>query len=326
MTLSEKIILLRERDGMSQAELAERLGINKKTLLRYERGEAMPDIQKIVLLAEIFSVSTDSLLIDSRNPEKEGAPVREKPPRHITVTEAEEYLRVKFRAAYMVAIATFIMMLAPGIMLIITSLPFPYGRLDTILGLTAFFLLATASVSIYLRTHARTSRYDFVAGGDFTLDYGATDMLTKTLEKIMLSYAVRNTVAILLCISSIVPLIIVALISHASDLVIMISVTASLFIAGLGVVMFITSGMKRSAVSALCDSKLAQKNYSKELEEKIDKGFWFLTICFYLLYSFVSNNWYFSWLIFVFAAGISSLISAAFTLVRRANGEDKDEE
>ena len=326
MTLSEKITILRKRKGLSQAELAEMLGIAKRTLARWERGEAMPDIQKIVLLSEIFSVSTDSLLIDSIDPEKAEDAMQNKQRRHVSVKQAEEYLKAKFRAAYLIAAATFIMMLAPGIMLIIMALPFRSDILGTVLGLLSFFFLTTLSVSIYIYSHSKTARFDFIASEDFSLDYGATAMLSKTEERIMLSYAVRNTVAIVLCILSLAPLIIVALISKTSDLIIMISVTASLFIAGFGVAMFITSGIKRSALSALHDTKNSEKIYSKQLEDRIGKGFWILVIGFYLLYSFVSGNWHLSWLIFIFAAGISSFISAAFTLVRRANGNDSLDE
>lgn len=311
---------------MSQTELAERCGVARKTLMRWERGEITPDIEKIVLLAEIFSVSTDLLLIDSISPEKDGITQRESARRHVSVDEAQEFLRAKFRSAYRIATATLLMMLSPGIMLVIMALPFRSDRLSTVLGLVAFFLLATLSVSIYIYSHSKTARFDFIGSEDFSLDYGATDMLAKTEEKIMLSYAVRNTAAMTLCILSIAPLVIAALIPSISELGIMIAILASLFVAGLGVVMFITSGIKRSALSSLRASKITELAYSKELEDRIRRGFWILVIGFYLLYSFVSENWHLSWLIFIFAIGISSFISAAFTLVRRANGEDKSDE
>lgn len=326
MTFSEKITSLRKRSGMSQADLAERCGVAKKTLMRWERGEAMPDIEKIVLLAEIFSVSTDSLLIDSVNPEKAGCEEREVPRRHVSVDEAREYLKIKFRSAYRIAAATLLMMLSPGIMLVIMALPFRTDGLSTVIGLVAFFLLCILSVSIYIYSHSKTARFDFIGSEDFSLDYGATDMLAKTEEKIMLSYAVRNTAAMTLCILSIAPLVIAALIPSISELGIMIAIMASLFVAGLGVAMFITSGIKRSALSALRASRGTEQAYSKELEDRIRRGFWILVIGFYLLYSFVSENWHLSWLIFIFALGISSFISAAFTLVRRANGEDRSDE
>jgi hypothetical protein len=218
------------------------------------------------------------------------------------------------------------MMLSPGIMLIFMALPFRHDVLGTVLGLSSFFILAALSVSIYIYSYAKTSKYDFISGGDFSLDYSATDMLAKAEEKVTLSYAVRNTVAIVLCILSVVPLIVSALIKDSSDLTVIISVAASLFISGLGVSLFIASGIKRSAISALRDSHGTQREYSKHLEDTITKGFWILAIGFYLLYSYVSENWHLSWLIFFFAAGISALISAAFTLVRRANGNDKSDE
>lgn len=325
MTLSEKLVFLRERDALSQAELAERIGVAKKTLIRWERGEAMPDIRQIVLIAQIFSVSTDSLLIDSRHPEKDAEKKEDGERRHVTVAEAAEYLKEKIRAAYLVAAATLIMVIAPGVMLVIMSLPFRAEWVDTLLGITTFFLLAALSASIYIYARGKTARYDFISRGNFSLDYGATDMLARAEEKIMLSYAVRNTVAILLCILSLAPLIIAAMIEGISDLGIMIAITASLLIAGLGIVMFITSGLARSSISALNHSRTT-RTYSKHLEDSVKRGFWILVIGFYLLYSFVSKNWHLSWLIFIFAAGIAFLISAAFTLVRRANGEDTSDE
>jgi transcriptional regulator with XRE-family HTH domain len=161
MTFSEKLVILRKRAEMTQAELADRLGVSKKTVLRWERGEGMPDIQKIVQLAKIFSVSTDSLLIDSVSPESDGKHEQNKQRRHVSIGEAQEYLIAKFRAAYTIAAATFIMMLSPGIMLIFMALPFRHDVLGTVLGLSSFFILAALSVSIYIYSYAKTSKYDF---------------------------------------------------------------------------------------------------------------------------------------------------------------------
>ena len=150
-------------------------------------------------------------------------------------------------------------------------------------------------------------------------------MLMRKAEQTMLSYAVRNTVAIILCIGSLAPLIVIAIFNVTSELVIMSALTSALALAGFGVVMFITSGMKRSAISTLTDTKAVQKDYSKRLEDSITRGFWILVFGFYLLYSYVNHNWHISWVIFIFAVGISNLISAAFTLVRRANGDDSSD-
>ena len=64
MTFSEKLIILRKRRGMSQEQLAEKLDISRQTVSKWESQQALPDASKIVLIAEIFSISTDLLLKD----------------------------------------------------------------------------------------------------------------------------------------------------------------------------------------------------------------------------------------------------------------------
>ncbi len=58
----ENLISLRKLNGLSQEELAEKVGISRQTLSKYETGEAVPDIQKCKKLANIFQVSLDDLV------------------------------------------------------------------------------------------------------------------------------------------------------------------------------------------------------------------------------------------------------------------------
>lgn len=61
-TLAEKIKLLRETGGMTQAELARILGISRSGVNAWEMGLSIPSTQYIVELAKNFGVSTDFLL------------------------------------------------------------------------------------------------------------------------------------------------------------------------------------------------------------------------------------------------------------------------
>jgi len=62
MDLSEKILKLRKVNGLSQDELSEQLGISRQSISKWESGQATPELNKIVKLAEIFDVNTDYLL------------------------------------------------------------------------------------------------------------------------------------------------------------------------------------------------------------------------------------------------------------------------
>ena len=65
MTIGEKISKLRIGKGVSQEQLAERLGVSRQSVSKWEMGQALPQIDKVVLLCELFSVSCDDLLCDT---------------------------------------------------------------------------------------------------------------------------------------------------------------------------------------------------------------------------------------------------------------------
>ena len=66
MTFSDKLIALRRKAGWSQEELAERLNVSRQSVSKWESAQSMPDIDKIVQLSSLFSVTTDYLLKDGQ--------------------------------------------------------------------------------------------------------------------------------------------------------------------------------------------------------------------------------------------------------------------
>ena len=83
MTFGEKLQSLRQRSGMSQDALAERLDVSRQAVSRWERDETMPETDKVVALADIFGVTTDYLLRPAAEepPPAEKQPSPEAPPR-----------------------------------------------------------------------------------------------------------------------------------------------------------------------------------------------------------------------------------------------------
>ena len=64
MTIGQKIIQLRNRMGISQEKLAELLGVSRQSVSKWEMDHTIPQIDKILQISEIFSVSCDDLLRD----------------------------------------------------------------------------------------------------------------------------------------------------------------------------------------------------------------------------------------------------------------------
>ncbi|MBR3763247.1 MAG: helix-turn-helix domain-containing protein [Clostridia bacterium] len=72
MKLNEKILHCRKRAGLSQEALAERIGVSRQAISKWETGEASPEISKLPLLAQTFAVTTDWLLDDTAAPAADG--------------------------------------------------------------------------------------------------------------------------------------------------------------------------------------------------------------------------------------------------------------
>ena len=64
MTLSEKMIALRKQQGLSQQDLAERLGLSRQAVSRWETGAVQPTADSVRSLCQVFQVSADYLLND----------------------------------------------------------------------------------------------------------------------------------------------------------------------------------------------------------------------------------------------------------------------
>ena len=59
---ADNLVDLRKYRAMSQEELAERIGVSRQTLSKYETGESLPDIEKCKALADVFGITVDDLI------------------------------------------------------------------------------------------------------------------------------------------------------------------------------------------------------------------------------------------------------------------------
>lgn len=62
MMFAENLMALRKVHALSQEELAERIGVSRQTLSKYETGESLPDIEKCKALADVFGITVDDLI------------------------------------------------------------------------------------------------------------------------------------------------------------------------------------------------------------------------------------------------------------------------
>ena len=170
MILADKIIENRKKNGWSQEELAEKLGVSRQSVSKWEGAQSVPDMKKIVQLAELFGVSTDYLLRD----EIEAAAPPEVTPvdsgleddtRIVTMEEANEYLEHNERSASVISTGVMLCILSPVLMILLGGLAeaekIPVGETHAgIFGLAVLIFMVAIAVALGLIF--RTQITDFV--------------------------------------------------------------------------------------------------------------------------------------------------------------------
>ncbi len=67
--LPEKLSELRKKKGLSQIELAETLNVSRQAVSKWETGAALPSVDNLLSLRELYNVSLDEMLDDREGPE-----------------------------------------------------------------------------------------------------------------------------------------------------------------------------------------------------------------------------------------------------------------
>lgn len=62
MNMSDRIQYLRKQKGYSQEELADKVGVSRQAVSKWESEQSTPDLEKIIIMSELFEVTTDYIL------------------------------------------------------------------------------------------------------------------------------------------------------------------------------------------------------------------------------------------------------------------------
>ncbi len=62
MNIADRIQYLRKQKGYSQEELADKVGVSRQAVSKWESEQSMPDLEKIIVMSDLFEVTTDYIL------------------------------------------------------------------------------------------------------------------------------------------------------------------------------------------------------------------------------------------------------------------------
>jgi len=175
MTLAEKILKLRAARNLSQGDLAEALDVSRQSVSKWETGQSVPDLDKIIKLADLFGVSVDELVREEERPE----PSRPEP-QIIYVEKEKRGLRPAQVAGVVIELLGAGMFLLGllggallsliGLLLMILGLPLLLARKHPFL--ISGWILVSVPYLVFNRWTSSVSLYyvlDFLRGGELTM-------------------------------------------------------------------------------------------------------------------------------------------------------------
>lgn len=62
MNIADRIQHLRKTEGLSQEELADKVGVSRQAVSKWESGQSTPDLDKVIMMSDLFKVTTDYIL------------------------------------------------------------------------------------------------------------------------------------------------------------------------------------------------------------------------------------------------------------------------
>ena len=326
MILADKIITLRKKCGWSQEELAEKLDVSRQSVSKWEGAQSIPDIDKIIMMSQIFGVSTDYLLKDEIDAEEKVNASEPTARKKVTLEEANEYLRVKRKTLPYMVIATFLCIISPICLIIMgAAAGIPNSGINevlaVILGLSVIFVFVAVAVAMFIMCGMRLKPFEYLEKEIFETEYGVSGMVKEKRKEFSTHYTVGNIIGVSLCIISPLPLIIIALVTE-NALTVSIAVGILLLLVGIGVGFLLSAGIPQGGYDIL----LKEGEYSdtaknkKRKSEVISSVYWPVVLALYLGYSFITGDWGRSWIVWPVAAIVFGAIEAAL------GSRDKDEE
>ena len=311
MILADKIIEERKKNGWSQEELASKLGISRQAVSKWESSGSIPDLQRILQMSELFGVTTDYLLKDEIEEERLNEYVETKTVK-VSMEEANQYLDMKSRGSRIVGNATSLCILSPVPLIVLGKMTEDH----TLVGFGLVFLLILVAIAVYLFVNygLHESHMQHLEKESFETEYGVSGMVRERREQYEPTFTRNIAIGVVLCILSVIPTI-MAGVMEVEDYMSGISVGLLLIIVSIGVNILIRADMIKSSY----DTLLQEGEYTKEekhWKKKTDAfsgAYWCLIVAIYLGWSFWTNNWKFTWIIWP-VAGV--LYAAVFGMVK----------
>jgi transcriptional regulator with XRE-family HTH domain len=164
----DNLVYLRKMKGMSQENLAAKLDITRQTISKWEKGAAVPDLDRILKLSELFGVSVDYLVKDEMEEvDYSGTEtVDAADGRIVSAEEADTYIKLIKESASKIATGAVLCILSPVLVLLLSGLAETgyLGISETLadgIGIAVLLSMISIAVFLFIMYGMKLNKYEY---------------------------------------------------------------------------------------------------------------------------------------------------------------------
>ncbi len=251
--------------------------------------------------------------------------------RFLEDTEVEKFLKMKISTSKAIAFGVWLCLMAPAILVLIGSFSEQYGKggalnmfhsEDTLamLGLIPFFVLIAAAVGVFILSGLKMEKYEFIEKTKISISNTMRKNLEAEKEAYQMTFGMGITIGVILCVLSPLAVICTFVIFGENNSLAGIGVTILLVMISIATAIFIIVGTKNDAYNQLLQEGdyAVEKKENSKIVDAVAAVYWPLVVIGYLVWSFTTNNWGFTWIVWP-VAGIAFGAFAGFVNALKGN-------
>lgn len=296
MDFGMKLQNLRKAKGLSQEALAEKLNVSRQAVSKWESGAGYPEMDKLILLSDLFSVTIDYLIKDSREWDQENS-IESETGYFMNSQKIKDYMKHK---------NLFGISIAGSVAAIVLSVCIPIISADTeyeSIGTFGFLTVVAIAVFCMILSGIMSQSYSELEKKKINMSFQDLQDLQTQYDRFKMQFGISIAFGVFLIIMSVAMIVFFdgsSVEDKLSSSQLMACVAVSVFI-------FIYQGIKYGMYEFLVQNKKHLKEIQQE-EKSLFSVTMPLAAMVYLLLGFTQGLWHPGWIIFPVVAIITEFI------------------
>ena len=236
--------------------------------------------------------------------------------------EVERYLQVSKETGKRIALGVGLILLGVANLIFLNALAergYVAEKIAQAAGVGGLLLMIALAVYIFIMAGVKSGKYENLETTIVKIDPYLHDRIVQMKDDYRPDFARRIAGGVGLILLSVVALVTVAILEVGGEFAVMLLVCVLLLAIGSAVGLFISAGSEMEAYDKLLNEGDYTKQHKAEnsFAGKISGPYWLLAVVIYLTWSFITNDWGSTWIVWPIAGVLFALISAVSSLITK---------